>query len=330
MTDIVIAENISGPAVERLSLRFDVTMLPELWNDSQRLAQMIGDCRALIVRNQTQVTASLLECGKRLEVVGRAGVGLDNVDVGAATRAGVLVTSTPDQNAISVAELAMGLILALARKIPAADSDTRQGNWNRQKFYGTELHGKTIAIIGAGKIGYLTGRRAQSFGMKVLAYDPFISRDNILLSELNAELLPLDEVLARADVISCHLPAALDTAGLFDTRRFAQMKPGALFVNTSRGEVVVERDLVEALKTGVLGGAALDVRGKEPPQVGELETLPNVVLTPHIAAFTKEAQSRVTKAICEDVERVLKGEPAQNAVNSVQPKSCRSGGSAAV
>ena len=321
MADILISENISGPAVDRLSSRFNVTSLPELWKDQRRLVSMIGDFRALIVRNQTKVTAELLEAGVRLEVVGRAGVGLDNVDVGAATRHGVLVTSTPDQNAISVAELALGMILALARKLPAADADTRQGNWNRQKFYGTELHGKTIGIIGAGKIGFLTARRAQAFGMKVLAYDPFVSRDNVLLSELSAELLPLDEVLERADVVSSHLPSTLDTAGLFNAEKFARMKAGALFINTSRGEVVIERDLAEALKSGHLGGAALDVRSKEPPQAGELETLPNVLLTPHIAAFTTEAQTRVTEAICDDVERVLDGKRAQNPVNRVSPRA---------
>lgn len=318
-SDILISENIKGAAVDSLAARFNVTVLPDLWKDSRKLADMIGDYRALIVRNQTQVTAELLAAAPNLEVVGRAGVGLDNVDVGAATRAGVLVTSTPEQNAISVAELAMGLILGLARNIPAADSDTRQGNWNRQKFSGFELHGKTIGIVGAGKIGYLTARRAQCFGMKVLAYDPFISPDSILLSELNAELVGLDELLTRADVVSCHLPATLDTAGLFSAAKFAKMKPNALFVNTSRGEVVVEEDLVQALKSKQIAGAALDVRATEPPRAGELELLPTVILTPHTAAFTHEAQSRVTRAICEDVARVLDGIPARNPVNRLDP-----------
>jgi D-3-phosphoglycerate dehydrogenase len=316
MPDILITENIRGIAVDDLSSRFDVTFLPELWEEPTELLKRIGDFRAIIVRNQTQVTAALLKAGKKLVVVGRAGVGLDNVDVDAATQSGILITSTPDQNAISVAELAMGLMLSLARMISVTNQDTKDGNWRRQNFLGTELYGKTIGIIGAGKIGYLTARRAQSFGMKVLAYDPYISRDNVLLSELNAELVSLDNLLARADVVSCHLPATTETAGLLNAKCFGRMKSTATFINTSRGEVVVENDLLDALKSGRIAGAALDVRVTEPPLTGELERLPNLILTPHVAAFTREAQDRVTKAICEDVTRVLDGKPAQNAVNA--------------
>jgi D-3-phosphoglycerate dehydrogenase len=320
MPDILILENIRGAAVDALSARFEVECLGELWKRPDELARRIGEFRGLIVRNQTQVTRSLLEAGKKLVVVGRAGVGLDNVDVAAATQAGIVVTSTPDQNAISVAELAMGLMLALLRNIPAANLDTKDGNWNRQRFVGTEVYGKWFGIIGAGKIGYLTARRAQAFGMKVLAYDPFLSRDNILLSELNAELVPLDDLLVRADVVSCHLPATKQTTGLLNADCFSKMKPSAIFINTSRGEVIVEEDLMRALETGAIAGAALDVRGTEPPRVGRLESLPNLIVTPHIAAFTHEAQERVTVAICEDVARVLDGKPAQNAVNRIQPQ----------
>jgi D-3-phosphoglycerate dehydrogenase len=316
MPDILISENICGSAVDALASRFQVTSLPDLWRSPEDLAKRIGDYRALIVRNQTHVSDALLALGKKLVVVGRAGVGLDNVDVAAATRAGILVTSTPDQNAISVAELAMGLMLSLARMIPAADADTKQGNWNRTRFLGTEIHGKIVGIIGAGKIGYLTARRAQSFGMKVLAYDPYISPDSILLSELNAELVSLEELLSRADVVSCHLPATLETAGLLNAKCFALMKPTATFINTSRGEVVVEDDLLAALKSGRIAGAALDVRDTEPPRAAQLETLSNLILTPHVAAMTHEAQDRVTRAICEDVSRVLNGKPAINAVNA--------------
>jgi D-3-phosphoglycerate dehydrogenase len=317
MADILITENIRGAAVDALSTRFDVRFAPDLWKNPVELSRQIGKFRALIVRNQTQVTAELLDAGTKLVVVGRAGTGLDNVDVEAATKAGILITSTPDQNAISVAELAMGLMLSLARMIPAANQDTKKGNWNRHHFLGTELYGKTIGVIGAGKIGYLTARRAQSFGMKVLAHDLFISRDSILLSELNAELVPLDDLLVRADVVSCHLPATPETFGLLNAASFARMKSTALFINTSRGEVVVENDLLSALKSGIIAGAALDVRSTEPPLIGELERLPNLILTPHVAAFTNEAQDRVTKAICDDVTRVLEGKPPQNPINKV-------------
>jgi D-3-phosphoglycerate dehydrogenase len=320
MPDILITEKIRGAAVDAMSKQFEVVTLPDLWKNPNELLQRVGEFRALIIRNQTQVNAALLEAGKKLRVIGRAGVGLNNVDVAAATRAGILVTSTPDQNAISVAELAIGLILSLARMIPAADADTKQGNWNRTRFLGTEIYGKTIGIIGAGKIGYLTARRAQAFGMKVLAYDPFISKDSILLSEINAELVSLDNLLERSDVVSCHLPATKQTAGLLNAECFASMKPTATFINTSRGEVVVERDLIDALKSGAIGGAALDVRGTEPPVHGELEKLSNLILTPHVAAFTHEAQDRVTDAICEDVCRVLEGKHAMNAVNKIQDR----------
>jgi D-3-phosphoglycerate dehydrogenase len=243
---------------------------------------------------------------------------LDNVAVDAATERDILVTSTPDQNAISVAELAIGMTLALARKLVPAHHDTVQGNWNRQNFYGVELYGKTFGIIGAGKIGYLTASRARAFGMKIVAYDPYISPDNVYLSELEAELLSLEDLLARADVVSCHLPRTPETTGLLDARMFARMKKTAIFLNTARGEVVVEDDLAAALTAGTIAGAALDVRAKEPPPgKSALAQAPNTLLTPHIAAFTVEGQQRVTRAICEDVARVLDGRSPQNAVNRV-------------
>lgn len=320
MADILIAENIRGAAVDALCARFDVSLQPEIWKTEAQLAQQIRGCRALIVRNQTPVTAALLAEARELLVVGRAGVGLDNIDVKAAEESGIVIASTPDQNAISAAELTMGMILSLARGIPAADRDTKEGNWNRQKFVGMELYGKTLGIVGAGKIGFLTARRAMAFGMKILAYDPYLSPDNILLSDLRAELVTLDELLSNADIVSCHLPASRETQALMNSERFGKMKPGALFVNTSRGAVVVEADLVAALQSGRLGGAALDVRSTEPPAMSELESLSNVILTPHIAAFTREAQDRVARAVCEDVARVLDGKPAINPVGAALPR----------
>ncbi len=320
MRDILISEHISGATINALMQRFDVVSLPELWKDQAALRAQVGDFRALIVRNQTSVTAELLAAAPKLLIVGRAGVGLDNIDLQAAKAADIVVSSTPDQNAISVAELAIGLMLSLARSIPAADQDTRSGNWARHQYVGTELYGKTLGIVGAGRIGYLTGRRAQAFGMKVLAYDPYLSPDNVLLGELQAELLELDELLKRADVVSCHLPATPETTGIFDSARFSRMKPTAFFINTSRGSVVREADLTAALKAKQLAGAALDVRETEPPERSELESLPNVILTPHVAALTVEAQERVTRAICDDVSRVLDGKPARNAVGAAFPK----------
>jgi D-3-phosphoglycerate dehydrogenase len=317
MPDILISENIRGAAVDALSSRFEVEILPDLWKDPAELLKRVADVRALIVRNQTQVNAEVFAVAKKLVVVGRAGVGLDNVDVVAATKAGVQIACTPDQNAISVAELAIGLMLSLARVIPAANEDTKAGNWNRQRFFGTELYGKTLGIVGAGKIGFLTARRAQAFGMKILAYDPFISPDNVLLADLNATLVGLDELLSQSDVVSCHLPSTPATQGIFNAERFGMMKPTATFINTSRGEVVNEADLLEILRAKKIAGAALDVRAKEPPQAGGLEKLDNLILTPHTAAFTVEAQHRVTNSICDDVARVLDGRAAQNPVNKV-------------
>jgi D-3-phosphoglycerate dehydrogenase len=320
MLDILISENIQGAAVDALRSRFKVLVQPDLWKDPELLADKAQECRALVVRNQTPVTAALIDAAQELLVIGRAGVGLDNVDFKHAEKSGIVVSFTPDQNAISVAEIAVGMMLSLARFIPAADADTKKGNWNRQRFVGTELYGKTLGVVGAGKIGYLTARRAMAFGMRILAYDPFLSPDNILLSELQAELVQLDELLARADVVSCHLPATPQTVGLLNREYFMKMRRGALFINTSRGKVVSESGLIEALKAGIVGGAALDVRENEPPRLGDLETLPNVILLPHIAAFTREAQDRVTAAICEDIARVLDGKPALNAVGSSVPR----------
>ena len=317
MPDILISENIRGAAVDALASRFEVEILPDLWKDPADLLKRVVGVRALIVRNQTQVNAEVFSAAKKLVVVGRAGVGLDNVDVAAATKAGVQIACTPDQNAISVAELAIGLMLSLARMIPAANEDTRAGNWNRQRFLGTELYGKTLGIVGAGKIGFLTARRAQAFGMKVLAYDPFVSPDSVLLADLNARLVGLEELLSQSDVVSCHLPSTPATQGIFNVARFGMMKPTATFINTSRGEVVNEADLLEVLRAKRIGGAALDVRAKEPPQAGDLEKLDNLILTPHTAALTAEAQHRVTESICDDVARVLDGKPARNPVNKV-------------
>ena len=320
MHDILIPENVRGAAVDALAKKYRVVHAPELWKDTPALLGTIPEFRALIVRNQTTVNAALLSAGKKLTVVGRAGIGLDNIDVAAATKAGILVTSTPDQNAISVAEIAMGMMIALARFLPQADRETKSGVWNRHAFTGTELYGKTLGIIAAGKIGYLTGVRAKAFGMKVVAYDPFLSRDNVLLSELQADLVELAELMARSDFVSCHLPATQETAGLLNAAQFRRMKPTAFFINTARGEVVNEADLVTALREKQLAGAALDVRAKEPPVPGELEQMSNVLLTPHIAAFTHEAQTRVTRTVCEDVDRVLEGKPTQNAVNRIEKR----------
>jgi D-3-phosphoglycerate dehydrogenase / 2-oxoglutarate reductase len=322
MNDVLVTENIVGAEMEAMRRTFSVSFEPEIWKSQDRLLAAVAKHRAIIVRNQTTVSRQVIAAGKGLEVIGRAGVGLDNVDVNAASEAGVVVAYTPEQNAISVAELTLGMMLALARRIPAGDASTKAGRWERQGFTGTELFGKTLGLVGLGRIGFLVAMRARSFGMRIIAHDSFLSPDSVLVAECGARLVSLDELLAQADVISVHVPKTAQTERMFDAAKFGRMKPGALFVNTSRGEVVDENALLAALRKG-LAGAALDVRATEPPTAGELETLPNVILTPHIAAFTAEGQGRVVASICRDVAAVLRGQPARNYVNFPTPAASR-------
>jgi len=319
MHKVLVTENIAGEEMEALKRDFDVRLDPQLWRSPEKMYAAIADVHAVIVRNQTKVDRELIGAAKQLWVIGRAGVGLDNVDVRAASDAGIVVAFTPEQNAISVAELALGLMLSLARMIPAADASTRAGKWERQVFTGTELFGKTLGLVGLGRIGFLVATRARAFGMKVLAHDAFISPDSVLVAESGATLVSMDELLAQADVISVHVPRTPQTERFIGAPAFAQMKPGALFINTSRGEVVDEPALVAALRQKRIAGAALDVRTAEPPTAGELEAMPNVILTPHIAAFTVEGQMRVVTSVCRDVAAVLRGEPAKNFVNFPRP-----------
>lgn len=314
MTDILISENITGASVDALNSKFKVSFQPNLWKDQEALTKAITCARTIIVRNNTRVDADLLKAGKNLIAVGRAGVGLDNIDMKAAAELGIVVAFTPDQNSISAAELAMSFMMALARNIPTASADTCAGNWNRNRFMGgVELYGKTLGILGAGKIGFLTASRARAFGMDILAYDPFLSEDHVFLRQLCARQVSLDQLLAQSDFISCHVPASPATDGMLDGANLRKMKKTAFLINTSRGRLIVEEDLVDVLKSGGIAGAALDVRRVEPPTPGELEKLPNVILTPHIGAFTVEAQERVTRTVCADVTRLLEGQPALNA-----------------
>lgn len=320
MPDILISENISGPQVDALQSTFEVTFAPDLWQSPAELQSTLARHRALIVRNQTPVTAELIAAATQLQVIGRAGIGLDNIDVRAASEAGIAVVYAPEQNAISVAELALGMMLSLARMLPAADRDTKAGGWARQRFTGIELYGKTLGLVGLGRIGYRTGLRARAFGMNIVAHDAYANPDGVFVSELQAPLLELDELLERSDFVSCHLPETPQTKGLFNYERFCRMKPAAYFINTSRGGVVAEDGLVRALQEHKIAGAALDVRAQEPPPQSTLSAMDNVLLTPHIAAFTSEGQERVLACVCVDVAAILRGEDAKNFVNFARPK----------
>ncbi len=320
--DIIISEEFSSPAIDRLGTRFQILPDGALWKDPARLRGAVREARALLVRNQTQVTAELLAVAPKLVVVGRAGVGLDNIDVAAASKLGIVVIAPLSANATSVAELALGLMLGLARKIPDAARSTREGGWDRKSYTGVELDGKTLCICGLGRIGVLVAVRARAFGMRVVAFDPLIPPDSAVLQTTQATLCEkLESALAAADFVTVHLPLNAQTRRLFARKTFEAMKRGAFFVNTSRGGIVDEAALSEALRSGHLAGAALDVRETEPPgSPAELEKFANVILTPHIGAFTLEAQRRTLEAVADDLDRALSGAPTLNFVNFELPK----------
>jgi D-3-phosphoglycerate dehydrogenase len=320
-TDILVTENIKGQGMDELKRRFAVIVEPDLWRSPEKIKAALPGCSALIVRNQTKVNADLLAAGTTLKVIGRAGTGLDNIELPAATKAGVVVASTPDQNSISVAELTLAMMLALARKLPAANRHTKNNGWDRQQFIGTELYGKNFGVVGLGRIGFLTALRARALGMNIVAHDNFISPDAVAVAESHATLMELNALLAQSDFVSCHMPLTPDTRNFFNYERFCRMKPSAFFLNLARGEVVDEPGLIRALKEKRIAGAGLDVRQQEPPGPSELGEMENVILTPHIAAFTREAQERVVTAVCQDVAAVLEGRTAKNFVNFPKPKS---------
>jgi len=313
MSEILVTERITGAALDRLRETHDVAYEPDLHARPDALREAVAGVRALIVRNQTRVTEAVLEAAPRLKIVGRAGAGLDNIDTAAAARRGVVVSYTPAENSVSVAELVLGLLLSLVRELPAAVEETRRGGWDRARFTGGELFGKTLGIVGLGRIGRLVAGRARGFGMTLLACDACLTADSPAVRENGARLVSFEELLAEADFVTVHVPLLDSTRGLFGADVFARMKPGAYFVNAARGEVVDEDALWDALAAKRLAGAALDVRATEPPGRDRFAGLDNVLLTPHIGAFTREAQERVVETVCRDVVEVLAGRRALSA-----------------
>jgi D-3-phosphoglycerate dehydrogenase / 2-oxoglutarate reductase len=277
------------------------------------LIGVLPGAHALIVRSATQVTPEALEAGTDLAVVGRAGIGLDNVDVEAATRRGVMVVNAPQSNILSAAEHAMALLLSQARNIPQAHAALVAGKWERSKWEGVELHGKTLGVVGLGRIGALVAQRALAFGMRLCAYDPYVSADRA--RHMGVELMALDELVAEADFITIHLPKTPETAGLFGRDLLAKAKPGLRIVNAARGGIVDEEALAEALRDGRLGGAAFDVFATEPCTDSPLFGLSNVVVTPHLGASTAEAQDKAGVTIAEQVILALAGDFVPFAVN---------------
>ncbi len=277
------------------------------------LLARLGDYHALIVRSGTPIDRALLEAGPRLQVIGRAGLALDNIDVAAATEHGILVLNTPDAYSLSAAEHTLALLLALCRHLPAADASVRAGAWERERFLGTQLSGKTLGLVGLGRVGQLVAQRAAAFGMAVLAYDPYAGE--LEARALGVTLAPLDEVLAQADFLSLHSALTDETRRLLGADELARLKPTASVINCARGELMDEAALAEALAAGRLAGAALDVFGAEPPAGSPLLRLPNVVLTPHLGASTREAQLDVSLQVAQGVLAALLGTGYHNVVN---------------
>ncbi len=309
---ILVTEPLSDRGLDLLRKDFQVDVRPELASDG--LAEAISPYDALIVRSQTRVTAEVVEAGENLKVIARAGIGLDNVDLDAATRRGVMVVNAPQSNIVSAAEHTIALLLSQARGIPQADAALRRGEWARERFRGVELAGKTIGVIGLGRVGAMVAHRAAAFGMRVIAFDPYVSKDRA--REMGVELMPtLEAVLVQADFVSIHLPRTPETEGLIGEREIGLMKQGARLVNTARGGIVDEDALVKALKDGHLAGVALDVFAREPTTASPLFEFDQVVVTPHLGASTVEAQDKAGTAIAEMVRLALGGEFVPYAVN---------------
>ncbi|MEE3140284.1 MAG: phosphoglycerate dehydrogenase [Actinomycetota bacterium] len=312
MARVVVSEKLAEAGLDLLRARgHEVDVRLDL--SATELQSIITDAEALIVRSATLVDDQLLEAAKRLQVVGRAGVGLDNVDTAAATSRGILVCNAPESNVVSAAEHSVALLLALARNIPQAHAALTGGRWERGSWTGTELLHKTVGIVGLGRVGRLVAQRVAGFDVRLLAYDPFVSSE--AARSINVEMVELDVLLGQSDFVTVHLPKNAQTTGLFDAKQFSKFKPGARLVNAARGGVIVEADLVAALDNGQLAGAALDVFDTEPKSESPLFGRPEVVVTPHLGASTHEAQDRASITIAEQVALALDGDFVPFAVN---------------
>ena len=311
MPVVLIADKLAQSTVAALGDQVEVRWVDG--PDREKLLAAVPEADALLVRSATTVDAEVLAAAPKLKIVARAGVGLDNVDVDAATERGVLVVNAPTSNIHSAAEHALALLLAAARQIPAADATLREHAWKRSSFSGTEIFGKTVGVVGLGRIGQLVAARIAAFGTHVIAYDPYVSPARA--AQLGIELLSLDDLLARADFISVHLPKTPETAGLIDKEALAKTKPGVIIVNAARGGLVNEAALADAVSSGHVRAAGIDVFSKEPCTASPLFELPQVVVTPHLGASTEEAQDRAGTDVAESVRLALAGEFVPDAVN---------------
>jgi D-3-phosphoglycerate dehydrogenase/(S)-sulfolactate dehydrogenase len=310
---ILISEDVWGAPFQKLEGSFPITRNDDLWSNPEELKASLKDVTALVVRNRTKVTAEIIAAAPKLKVIARAGVGLDNIDIKAADSAGVVVVAGLGANAVSVGELTLGLALSLLRNVPGHDVATRDGGWVRTP--GRELSGLTWGLLGCGATGLATAKLLQGFGCSVIGYDPYAKN----LS--NIELTTFEDVLKRSDVVSIHMPSTAETNGSINATSLALMKPDAIIVNVGRGEVINEADLMAALKAKTIAGAALDVRAQEPPVKGEMESISNLILTPHVAGITKESQLRINQILTSNIELVLNSKPATHAVGALKESS---------
>ncbi len=312
---VLISDNLHKDGIAILERNPNIEVVVKTGMSPEELKQAIRDADALAIRSATKVTAEVIDAAPRLKVVGRAGTGLDNVDIPYASKRGIVVMNTPGGNTITTAEHAISMMLALARNIPQAAASMREGKWEKKKFQGTEIFNKTLGIIGLGRIGRVVAERALGLKMRVVAYDPFISKE--VGSSLGIEMVNLDELYARADFITLHTPKTKDTAKLLNQAAFHKMKPGVRIINCARGGLIDEEALLAALKEGKVAGAALDVFETEPISPDyPLKDFPNVICTPHLGASTEEAQANVSVAICEQILEYLLYGTIRNAVNA--------------
>ena len=311
---VLISDALSPAAVQIFKDRgIDVTFDASLGKDKEKLAAMIGEYDGLAIRSATKATAALLEKATNLKVIGRAGIGVDNVDIPAATAKGIIVMNTPFGNSITTAEHAIALMFALARQLPAADVSTQAGKWEKNRFMGVELEAKTLGLIGAGNIGSIVARKAIGVGMKVIAYDPYLSPERAV--QMGVEKVELDDLLRRADFITLHVPMTAQTKNILSKKALAQTKKGVRIINCARGGLVDEEALAELIKSGHVAGAAFDVFSVEPAEANPLFGLENVICTPHLGASTSEAQENVALQVAEQMSDYLLTGGVTNAVN---------------
>jgi D-3-phosphoglycerate dehydrogenase len=310
---IFVADDVSESGLEPLSAAgFAVEKRTRL--EAAELREAVRDCEGLVVRSETRVTAELMDAATRLRVVGRAGVGVDNIDVGAATERGIVVMNAPDGNTITTAEHTIAMLISLARRVPQANASLKSGRWERKRFIGVELRGKTLGIVGLGRIGRVVASRALSFGMNIVAFDPFIAPEQA--RDLELETASLEDVFARADFLTVHTPLTSETRGIIGPAAFARMKKGVRLINCARGGLIDERALLAAIREGTVAGAALDVFEEEPPPADHpLLALDEVIATPHLGASTKEAQEGVALTVAEQMRDYLLTGALRGAVN---------------